>query len=158
MIHTSGNYSYQEPPFKDGDTVRGGNMSQHTPGTAICKGVKNVVVEGGNWTNCAKPESWTVRGGNWCQISRCTHLMDTIPKGMKLCADDCEHRSAGLQDVEITREEAAKLKTVAKAYVESERVAKDGLGEKVFTERRYVYRDAVQRTLVKPKAVARVER
>jgi len=143
MTHTRGNFAFTDPPFKDGDTVRGGNFSQHTPGTEICKDVTRLVIEAGNYVNCVPQPGWTVRGGNWAQISRCTHLMDTIPKGMQECADNCSHRSATVQDVQITREEAAKLKTSAKAYVESERPDKDGLGEKVFTERKYVYADKV---------------
>ena len=143
MIHRSGNHACKEPPFTDGDIVLGGNYMQHTPGTEICKGVENVIVEGGNFVNCVPPDSWVIRGGNWVQISRCTHLMETVPRGMTLCAEDCEHRSATMQDVEITREEARKLKVSAAAFDEAAVKDKDGLDDVRFTQRRYVFADVV---------------
>ena len=32
-----GNWSWREPPLKDGDIIKGGNFSQSVPGTEICK-------------------------------------------------------------------------------------------------------------------------
>jgi len=73
MTHTSGNYSFKEPPFEDGDTVEGGNYTQLRPGTEICKSVTGLTILGGNFVNCVPPPGWKCEGGNWCQKDFCSH-------------------------------------------------------------------------------------
>jgi len=63
-----GNYSFQQPPFQEGDTVIGGNYSQLVQGTVICPDIVNLTIIQGNFINCVAQPTWTIQGGNWSQI------------------------------------------------------------------------------------------
>ena len=145
MIHTSGNYSFRDPPFKDGDTVTGGNYAQLAPGTEICRGVKDLTITGGNFTNCKAQPSWDVRGGNWTQVSRCSHVHPAwVAKGLAECPADCKHRSPAPVVRTLDEDEVRRRKQgdVALPDLASEQVAdQDGVPVLKHTVREYVYAD-----------------
>ncbi len=153
MIRTFGNHAFTDPPIKSGDTVLAGNFMQHTPGTVICEGVEGVTVEGGLFVNCLIPDSWIWRHGNNCQIEFCANRHpEMVAHGLPAEPDDCPHRSPTMVDVEVSREDAVKLKTGLKPFTTTTRKDGNGLDETVFTETKYVYTDRV----LKPKIKAKV--
>ena len=147
MVHKSGNYSFREPPFKEGDTVTGGNYMQLAPGTDICAGMKNLTITGGNFVNCAKQPTWDVKGGNWCQVSRCSHKHpEWVAKGLPKCVADCQHRSAAPEVVELSYEEVSQRKKNAEplpGYISQKVLNKDDVDVLKYTVTEYVYRDKV---------------
>jgi len=115
MIWKSGNYSFKEPPFKDGDVVEGGNFTQLAPHTEICKAVTKLTVNGGNFVNCRPQDGWTLNGGNWCQIDFCTNERpELIERGLQPCATDCKHRSSEKIEREVDEEEYREKKIEVK--------------------------------------------
>jgi len=94
----------------NGSIINEGNFMQANPGTEICKDVKDVIVNGGNWTNCKIPESWIINGGNWVQKEFCSHQYpDWIDKGLNVCSEDCSHKSNEKEWIEITEKEYIEL-------------------------------------------------
>jgi len=151
-----GNYSFRDPPFKDGDVVEGGNYCQLEPGTAICAAVETLTIIGGNFVNCIPQAGWTVTGGNWCQIGYCTHdRPELIDKGLKPCADDCEHRSAAKVERAVDereyRDKLAEAKDIAKPIqladlAVEKSVDADGVTLQAFKVSEYEYKSTVTQT------------
>jgi len=108
MLHERGNYSFKDPPLKEGDTVSGGNYSQAVSGTEICEGVKNLTITGGNFTNCKRQDSWKVSGGNWAQIDFCSNNHPDM--GLEECSENCRHRSEEMVLCDIEDSEIRKRK------------------------------------------------
>ncbi len=158
MIHTSGNYSFQDPPFKDGDTVTGGNYRMFVPETEICKGVKNLTITGGNFTNIKPQPTWTVTGGRWCQISRCSHLHpEWVELGLPECPANCEHRTAEKVVRELDENEVRRRKQQARpldGYAATKVRSADGVDVIRHTVVEYVYSEAVHED-VRPGRVVR---
>ena len=153
MTWKHGNYSFREPPFKDGDVVEGGNYCQLRPGTAICAAVTKLTITGGNFVNCIPQPGWTCTGGNWCQIEHCTHdRPELIDKGLKVCAEDCEHRSAAkverVVDEREYRDKLTEAKDIAKpiqlADIAVEKsIDADGVTLQAFKVSEYEYKSKV---------------
>jgi hypothetical protein len=110
----SKDYAFQDPPFKDGDVIEGGNFTQLLPATEICKDVKTLTINGGNFVNCIPQPGWTINGGNWAQKGFCSHkLPGFVRHGLPECGDDCEHQSAEKESERVTEEEYRNLKREA---------------------------------------------
>jgi hypothetical protein len=109
------NFSFKDPPFKDGDVIEGGNYTQLVPHTLICEGVKNLTINGGNFVNCKPQPGWILNGGNWCQVEYCSHERpDLIIEGLDLCVENCKHRSAEKVERDVDEAEYRKKKLEAK--------------------------------------------
>ena len=149
MAITSGNWSFKEPPFKDGDVVEGGNFSQLVPDTEICKAVKNLIVNGGNFVNCKPQPTWVINGGNWCQKSFCSHEHpELVKRGLPICAENCSHRDGDIKQwVEIEEDEYREEKNSISPDKAPVRVADtkdaDDVVTQKFEKQVYVYEDAV---------------
>lgn len=142
-LFVGGNWSFQEPPFRDGDVIESANCSQHTPETEVCKDVRDLKIIGGNFVNVKMQATWAIEGGNHCQLSR--HVDEERAKawGLPPCKADCEHRSAAKEWVEVDVDEFRE----AKASM-SERDVKiegepddDGVREQIFKKLVYTYHD-----------------
>ncbi|KKN89739.1 hypothetical protein LCGC14_0235850 [marine sediment metagenome] len=143
-----GNLSFKEPPFKEGDRVTGGNYTQARSGTEICKDVKYVTVDAGNFVNCVAPLSWTVNGGNWSQKSFCGHEHPSWVKQsiVPACAEDCKHRiGTKKQWVDVDEKEYREEKNSLEPTSPSVRVVKvvdaDGVTTQEFQKEVYIYED-----------------
>ncbi len=147
-IHKSGNWSFVEPPFKDGDVVEGGNYSQLLPDTEICKTVKRLTIMGGNFTNCKLQPGWKVTGGNWTQIDRCSHLHpEWIERGLPKCRANCMHRSPSPDTAELDEPEVSRRmrKSEPLPGLSSEIVVdKYGIDQIRRTVQEYVYRETAR--------------
>ena len=149
----SGNWSFKDPEVtddrtgahvSDGDTILGGNFSQHTPGTEIMKGYKTLTVRGGNFVNVTPQPGWKIEGGNWHQVSRCSHTHpEWVAKGLPECPADCQHRSTEMEWIEIPVEEfrEAKKALAAKDILIAEAVDLDGVKTQKFKKRVFTYKD-----------------
>ena len=143
----SGNYSFREPPFKDGDVVTGGNYSQLNPNTEICKSVTNLTILGGNFCNCKPQLTWTVTGGNFCQKSFCSHEHpEWIARGLHECAEDCIHRDGTEKQWVNVEEEDLKTEadsmSAEKAPVQVlKEVDSYGITRQTFQKQVFVYKD-----------------
>ena len=108
---THGNYSFSEPPFKDGDVVQPApgqavNCRQLYPDTEICKDVKTLTIYNGDFVNCKPQPTWIVLGGNWRQVDYCSHdNPGLVAKGLTPCAEDCSHRTGDPVWVDVSEEE-----------------------------------------------------
>ena len=147
MIWKSGNFSFNEPPYKDGDTVTGGNCSQLMPDTEICSSVVNLTISGGNFCNCKPQPTWTVIGGNWCQKSFCSHEHpEWVKRGLPACKEDCIHRTdskklwVDIQEDEYRKELNSVSPTKPPVQVLKTTDA-DGVTAQKFQKSVYVYRD-----------------
>src|SRR3989304_5820059 len=111
-IITQGNWSFQEPPLKDGDIIEGGNYTQLLPDSEICKDVKDLIIKGGNFVNCKPQPTWKITGGNWCQKSFCSHEHPGwVKDGLPICPENCAHRKGDTkQEVVIGVEEYKALR------------------------------------------------
>ena len=144
MIYERGIWSFEEPPFEDGDIINGCNVSQLAPDTVICAGLR-VTINGGNWVNVKPDPLWTINGGNWTQVDRCSHLYPKwVKRGLPKCAERCKHmQGAGKQTVEIPEEEFRQLKRDGDLTLQAETLAPDADGVPVvkLTKEAYVYQD-----------------
>ncbi len=152
-VITRGNWSFKDPEFEDdrtgahvsdGDTIEGGNFSQHTPGTEIMKGYKNLTIRGGNFVNVKRQPTWMVEGGNWHQVERCSHAHPKwVKHGLPACADDCVHRSVTKEWAEVPVDEfrEAKAELSAQEVRVEEAPDSDGVREQVFKKLVYTYED-----------------
>lgn len=162
-VWKSGNWSFAEPPFADGDTVKGGNCSQLLPNTEICKTVKNLTITGGNFCNCKPQPTWTITGGNWCQKSFCSHEHpEWVARGLPVCAEDCLHRDGAVKQwVDIPEDEYRREKNSVAADKPAAQVLKavdaDGVTVQRFQKSVFVYRDGNLGSN-KPKAAKAVEK
>lgn len=129
----------------EGDTITGGNFSQHTPGTEIMKGIGKLTITGGNFVNVKRQPTWTVTGGNWHQVERCSHVHPewVARHGLPACADACEHRSAEREWVEVDVKDfrEAKASLSAKDVKIEETPDADGVREQKFSKFVYTYED-----------------
>jgi hypothetical protein len=150
----SGNWSYKQPPLKDGDTISGGNYSQIAPGTILAPDVRDVTVTGGNFVNCDRAEcekrGWKITGGNWVQLEWCSNEHpELIARGLKPCAADCAHRGAlTLQAIPEAEYRQLKLDSrEAKPGTPTAQVVSatdaDGVTTQTFQVQRYTYSDKV---------------
>jgi len=143
----SGNYSFQEPPFKNGDVVTGGNYSQLVLDTEICKSVTTLTVTGGNFCNCKPQPGWIITGGNWCRKSFCSHEHpEWIARGLHECAEDCEHRDGTEKQWVNIDEEALKQESdsnsAEKAPVQVlSTVDSYGITRQTFQKQVFIYKD-----------------
>lgn len=88
---THGNWSFQEPPFQDGDVIEGCNCSQLVSGTIICAG-KSLTFNNCNLVNVKIDPAWAVNEGNNAQISHCSHVHpEWIERGLPECPEMCAH-------------------------------------------------------------------
>ena len=149
---TSGNWSFKEPPFLDGDVVEGGNCSQLIPDTEICSAITDLTINGGNFVNCKPQPGWVINGGNWCQKSFCSHEHpELIAKGLPECAEDCVHRDGAVKQwVEIGEKEYREEKNSLSAdkapvKVTDTKDADDVVAQK-FEKQVYLYDDALVKT------------
>jgi hypothetical protein len=89
------NFHNKQYPFRDGEVITEGNFSQRLPYTIVAAGVKGLVINGGNHTNCLYPDDAIINreNVNIHQISYCKHLhpeFEELPdEGTDL--DVCEH-------------------------------------------------------------------
>lgn len=147
-IHKSGNYSFREPPFEDGDVIEGGNYAQIAPGTEICSDVTDLTIHGGNFMNCTPQPTWDVTGGNWSQKEFCANLHpELIEKGLPAEPEDCPHRSAQKEEVELSEDEVRDHKKNGKPLPEykAEKVKdKDDVDIVKHTVKKYVYKDVTR--------------
>ena len=153
-----GNWSFRDPHLKDGDVVDGGNFSQATPGTEICKGVKTLTIRGGNWTNVKPQATWTILGGNWAQVSRSPKAHpDWVERGVLAVdaqdPDDVAHRSAETVWQRISKSEFRAIKDAERVSLPAEsavRIAEhedqDGVKTQEFDKLAYVYEDTLVKT------------
>ena len=149
---THGNWSFQDPEFEDdrtgthvsdGDTIEGGNFSQHTPGTEIMKGYASLTIQGGNWTNVKPQPGWTKRGG-YPQMERCSHVHPGwVTHGLTVCKDDCAHRRAVKEWTEVNVDEfrEAKASMSANHVKIEEQPDADGVRDPRYLKRVYTYAD-----------------
>jgi len=103
--HTHGNWSFGrrgELPFREGDVVRGLNLSQLRPDTPICAEVRDLTFRRCNLTNVRPQPTWILDQCNTGQIEFCTNERPDLaasvrfPGGLEPCPSDCRHRvSAG---------------------------------------------------------------
>lgn len=146
-IIRQGNFCFREPPFEEGDVIKGCNCSQLVPNTAICAHILKLTIDGGNFVNCKPQPTWIVTGGNWAQKSMCSHEHAEWERwGMAQCAEDCSHRSAAKEWVEVDEEEFHELKHAAlepstpkHKIVEAE--DSHGVKTQTFEKEVYVYED-----------------
>ena len=114
-IIKSGNFSFKEPPFKDGDVVEGGNFTQLVPHTEICSKVTKLTINGGNFVNCRPQDGWILNGGNWCQVEFCTNERpELVERGLTTCAADCKHQSPEKVERVVDEDEYRQKKLEAK--------------------------------------------
>ena len=147
------NYAFKEPPFQEGDVVERGNYSQAVPNTEICKNVRNLTINGGNFCNCKPQRSWVINGGNWCQKEFCTHNHHdrAVQHGLPLCAEDCSHRKGAVKQwVDVHedeyREEKNSLSPTKPRVKINESEDADGIKTQEFQKEIYVYEDTVTAT------------
>ncbi|KKM07841.1 hypothetical protein LCGC14_1729890 [marine sediment metagenome] len=146
-VVTTGNWSFEQPPFRDGDVIEGGNCSQLVPDTEICAGVTDLTINGGNFVNCKPQSTWTINGGNWAQIQRCSHVHpEWIAKGLPADKEDCIHRDGDTKQwVEIDEKEYREHYASVSATKPQVRVAKEEDGQGVtlqrFEKEVFVYAD-----------------
>ena len=152
-IIKSGNFSFKEPPFKNGDIVEGGNYSQLTPHTEICKNVTILTVNGGNFCNCKPQDGWILNGGNWCQIEFCTHdRPELIEKGLTPCVADCGHKSKDKIERDVDepeyRKKAAEVQDIKSSITAEDlsidkTVDTDGVTVQKFKVSEYEYKPSI---------------
>jgi len=146
-VITSGNWSFKEPPLKDGDVVEMGNFSQFQPGTEICKDVKDLTIKGGLWINVKAQPTWRVEGGNWAQVPRCSHVHpDWVARGMAECPTDCEHYF-GDEWIDIPVEEYRTAKALSVQVNTIDNTDADGVITQKFQKFGPVYRDAIAKVV-----------
>ena len=88
------NYSFIDPDFSDSSIITSGNFFQVSPNTEIMKD-KVLVINGGNWTNVKKQDTWGINGGNWSQIDFCSHLRpELVQYGLPSCELECKHMTS----------------------------------------------------------------
>ena len=155
-IIKSGNFSFSEPPLKNGDVVEGGNFSQLVPHTEICKGVTKITINGGNFVNCKPQDDWIINGGNWCQKEYCTNeLPELIERGLTPCAVDCKHRSDEKIERVVDEDEFRKKKVEAKNaqlpildndLAIEKKVDADGVTSQTFKVSEYEYKQSIVST------------
>ena len=129
--------------IENGDVILGGNFTQHTPGTEIMKGYQ-LTIRGGNFGNVKKQPGWKIEGGNWRQIERCSHVHPGwVKHGLPKCPDDCPHRSATKEWVEISVAEfrAARSSLDARDVEIDETPDSDGVRKQVFKKFVHTYDD-----------------
>jgi len=103
------NLSFEQPKCTDGDTFFRVNLTQAEPGTEICKGVKGLTFERCNLRNCVVPPDADVIQCNKVQKPFCTNARpDLVDKVKTPCAENCEHRSAEQEWVDIDERELKK--------------------------------------------------
>ena len=111
MTHTKIRWPYIDPPLQEGDVLVECTLFQLEPGTPICAGIKDLTFINCNCVNVQPQADWTIQGGNWSQTEYCTHdRPELIARGLKACAEDCSHRSAEKEWVEISEAEYRKLR------------------------------------------------
>ena len=152
-IIKSGNFSFKEPPFKDGDVVEGGNYTQLVPYTDICKDIKTLTVNGGNFINCKPQDGWIINGGNWCQVEFCSQdRPELIERGLTPCAADCGHKSKDKIEREVDeieyRKKSAEANDIKSAItIEDLSIDKsvdaDGVTVQVFKVSEYEYKPSI---------------
>jgi len=145
----TGNWSFKDPPFKDGDVVESCNCSQLYPNTEICNDVRNLTIHGGNFVNCKQQPTWTVTGGNWAQVSRCSHVNSwLVERGLPVCAENCKHRVGDTKQwVEIDEEEYRKENNSTSQKRPNVKIEKvedaDGVTIQKFQKEVFVYAETV---------------
>jgi len=151
-IWKHGNYAFKEPSFQDGDTVEDGNYCQLQPNTEICKNIKNIIINGGNFVNVKPQSAWTINGGNWVQKEFCTHQHPNfINRGLTPCAENCSHRQGeNKQWVDIDEKEYIQIKEEelkANTLVSSVKIEKtvdlNEITQQKFQKEIYIYEDIV---------------
>lgn len=148
MIYKNKNFSFTDPKCSAGDELIACNITQAAPNTEICKGLK-VTFTDCNLVNCVPPAEATVNGGNTAQISRCTHEHpELIERGLKACAEDCEHRDgSSKQRVETDEKEFRKELNSLSASKPQVKITKsvdsDGITQQAFEKEVFVYKDKV---------------
>ena len=144
-----GNFAFQEPPFKDGDVIEGGNFFQLYPGTAICARVKNLTIKNGLFVNCVPQPTWKIEGGAWTQMDFCSHdRPDLIRRGLPVCPADCRHRQGDEQRwVQISENELREAKEAARRLEPTAPVVRivetadaDGIKSQEFEKQAYTYK------------------
>lgn len=152
-----GNWSFKDPGknIPDGSTIDSGNFCQVAPGTKILSG-KKLIINGGNWVNVEPDPNWTINSGNWAQIEFCSHERpELVKRGLKVCLDDCIHRSEEKNEREISEEEFRKKNIESKKMNSSteksdltinKSVDSDGITVQTFKIQEYTYRSRVVKT------------
>jgi len=86
------NSKFKKPKFKDGETIKGWNLTQLNPHTKICEGVKGLTFIDCNLMNCDIPEDAKVVDCLQVHKSFCSHEHPKwVKKGLKECSENCEH-------------------------------------------------------------------
>ena len=151
-----GNFCFRDPGVDEvpaDAVITGGNFTQLRPDTQIMRG-RRLTILGGNWTNCKKDAAWEVRGGIWPEVGFCTHLSPhLIERGLRECADDCEHRSAAKVRQTVDEQEYRDAKARARdpqdaltdsdCRVSSSEVDADGVTVETFTVDAYEFKQTV---------------
>lgn len=146
------NYSFQQPIFKDNETIENANLTQAVPDTEISPGVTGLTFIKCNLVNCKIPADAIALSCNNTQVSRCTNLNPyLIDYGVVACAEDCQHRIGDKKEwvtilgnenkyIELKKDE---LKTDATQVRIIKTIDEFGITRQVFEKEEFIYEDII---------------